>query len=168
MRNKKIIINGQEISYKVNEKGNMLSIEIDQNNFQFEIRGVIEQKIYFSMQDNSMVGAVVSKKDNSGEWVYIDGMVAEVDSSNLVNKSSSSHAKENDYRSPMPAKVFKVLVSPGEKISKGKGLLILEAMKMEHLIKAHEDGVVQKIYFSEGDQVGGGDVLIELKKDEKC
>ena len=64
---------------------------------------------------------------------------------------------------PMPGKVFKVLVKTGEAVVKGQTLLVLEAMKMEHAIKADKDGIVRKILFKEGDLVQGGMALAELE-----
>jgi biotin carboxyl carrier protein len=64
---------------------------------------------------------------------------------------------------PMPGKVFKVLVKTGEAVVKGQTLLVLEAMKMEHAIKADKDGKVRKILFKEGDLVQGGMALAELE-----
>lgn len=64
---------------------------------------------------------------------------------------------------PMPGKVFKVLVKTGEAVTKGQTLLVLEAMKMEHAIKADKDGKVRKILFKEGDLVQGGMALAELE-----
>lgn len=64
---------------------------------------------------------------------------------------------------PMPGKVFKVLVKTGDVVTKGQTLLVLEAMKMEHAIKADKDGKVRKILFKEGELVQGGMALAELE-----
>jgi biotin carboxyl carrier protein len=64
---------------------------------------------------------------------------------------------------PMPGKVFKVLVKTGDAVMKGQTLLVLEAMKMEHAIKADKDGKVRRILFKEGDLVQGGMALAELE-----
>jgi 3-methylcrotonyl-CoA carboxylase alpha subunit len=53
-----------------------------------------------------------------------------------------------------------VLVSSGEKVSKNQPLVIMEAMKMEHTIKAPSDGLVDEVFFSAGDMVDGGAELL--------
>ncbi|MBW2451604.1 MAG: biotin/lipoyl-binding protein, partial [Deltaproteobacteria bacterium] len=53
--------------------------------------------------------------------------------------------------------------SVGEKVSAGDTLLTTEAMKMETNVKSKVDGVVAEIRFSEGDQVGQGDLLVILE-----
>lgn len=63
---------------------------------------------------------------------------------------------------PMPAKVIKVLVKDGEVIKQDQPLLILEAMKMEHVIRATKDGKVEQVFCEEGDFVTDGFVVIEL------
>ena len=54
---------------------------------------------------------------------------------------------------PMPGKVVKLLVSVGQSVSAGDTLVVLEAMKMEHAVKAPTDGVVERLPVSEGEQV---------------
>lgn len=56
--------------------------------------------------------------------------------------------------SPMPGKVGKLLVKSGDKVTKGQSVMVLEAMKMEHPIKAARDGVIT-FTVNEGDMVGG-------------
>jgi acetyl/propionyl-CoA carboxylase alpha subunit len=54
---------------------------------------------------------------------------------------------------PMPGKVVKVLVAAGEPVVAGAPLVVLEAMKMEHTVRAHDAGVVSAIHVAVGDQV---------------
>jgi acetyl-CoA carboxylase biotin carboxylase subunit len=54
---------------------------------------------------------------------------------------------------PMPGKVVKVLVAMGEEVTPGAPLVVLEAMKMEHTVRAHDGGVVRAIHVAVGDQV---------------
>ncbi|MBL8111557.1 MAG: hypothetical protein JNK60_01625 [Acidobacteria bacterium] len=63
----------------------------------------------------------------------------------------------------MPGKVTKIFVTPGAAVLKGAPLLVLEAMKMEHQIRAPKDGTVSRIHPSAGQMVGLGDVLVELE-----
>ena len=61
---------------------------------------------------------------------------------------------------PMPGKVVDLKVKKGSKVKSGETLVILEAMKMEHSIKASEDGVIADIFVKENDQVENGAVLM--------
>ena len=60
---------------------------------------------------------------------------------------------------PMPGKVVKVLVAEGDAVTAGQTLLLLEAMKMEHAVKAPADGTVTRLAVAAGDQVDTGTLL---------
>jgi 3-methylcrotonyl-CoA carboxylase alpha subunit len=64
---------------------------------------------------------------------------------------------------PMPGKVIALLAEPGKRVEKGAGLLVLEAMKMEHTIKAPRAGVVKAFPFAPGEQVSEGVELVEFE-----
>ncbi|HEX9241793.1 MAG TPA: biotin/lipoyl-containing protein, partial [Anaeromyxobacter sp.] len=64
---------------------------------------------------------------------------------------------------PMPGKIIALLAAPGTRVLPGAPLLVLEAMKMEHTIKAPRAGVVKAFHFEAGDQVSEGAELVELE-----
>ncbi|MGK2925598.1 MAG: acetyl-CoA carboxylase biotin carboxylase subunit [Lysobacterales bacterium] len=66
------------------------------------------------------------------------------------------------FLAPMPGVIVKLLVEPGATVEQGQPLLIMEAMKMEHRVCAPSDGAVKSFYFEAGDQVAGGDELLEF------
>ncbi|HEU0175523.1 MAG TPA: acetyl-CoA carboxylase biotin carboxylase subunit [Blastocatellia bacterium] len=76
-----------------------------------------------------------------------------------AGQSASEQASAN---SPMPGKILKVLVETGQGVSAGDPLIILEAMKMEHTMRAALDGVVQSILVSDGEIVGPGQLLVQI------
>lgn len=60
---------------------------------------------------------------------------------------------------PMPGKVIRLLVKPGDKVEAGQGLLVVEAMKMQNEVKSPKTGTVEKLQAKEGQAVNAGDVL---------
>jgi len=66
---------------------------------------------------------------------------------------------------PMPGLVKVVFAEAGEKVAKDQPLLILEAMKMEHTLKAPRDGTVGDLLVEEGEQVTDGTILLALKEE---
>ncbi|MGR3344158.1 MAG: ATP-binding protein [Paracoccaceae bacterium] len=66
---------------------------------------------------------------------------------------------------PMPGNVKAVFAKPGQKVAAGDRLAILEAMKMEHTLAAHRDGIVDEVLVEVGAQVQAGSALITLVKD---
>lgn len=75
----------------------------------------------------------------------------------------AANKKLEPIKAPMPGMVLKVLVTPGQRIEKGDGILILEAMKMENVLKAPAAATVKGIRIQERTAVGKGDVLIDLE-----
>jgi biotin carboxyl carrier protein len=70
--------------------------------------------------------------------------------------------KIEPVKAPMPGMVLKVLVTPGQVVNAGDGLVILEAMKMENVLKAGASATVKAIKVNERTAVEKGAVLIEL------
>jgi biotin carboxyl carrier protein len=76
--------------------------------------------------------------------------------------SNTSEQKINHIKAPMPGLVLRILVEPGQTIAKGDPLLVLEAMKMENLIKSPGDAVVASVKARLGEAVEKNQVLIEF------
>lgn len=66
-------------------------------------------------------------------------------------------------RSPMPGRVMSILVRPGDTVSAGDEVCVVEAMKMEQSIQAHRDGVVKTVFVQPLDSVSANDPLVELE-----
>jgi biotin carboxyl carrier protein len=66
-------------------------------------------------------------------------------------------------KSVMPGVVVQILVQPGEAVTKGQALLVLEAMKMQNEIAAPADGVVKQVHVAEREAVGSGTKLVTLQ-----
>ncbi len=64
--------------------------------------------------------------------------------------------------SPMPGLVVSIDVKPGQEVKEGEGVAVVEAMKMQNIIRAERDGVVSKVHFAAGASVAADEVLIEL------
>jgi biotin carboxyl carrier protein len=60
---------------------------------------------------------------------------------------------------PMPGKIIRVLVQPGEKVEAGQGLIVVEAMKMQNEIRSPKSGTVERLLVKEGQPVNAGEVL---------
>jgi biotin carboxyl carrier protein len=60
---------------------------------------------------------------------------------------------------PMPGKVVRLLVKEGDRVEAGRGLLVVEAMKMQNEIRSPKSGVVERVLAKEGQPVNAGDVL---------
>ncbi|MEZ4984576.1 MAG: acetyl-CoA carboxylase biotin carboxyl carrier protein subunit [Saprospiraceae bacterium] len=68
-----------------------------------------------------------------------------------------------NINAPMPGLVLKIMVEPGQAVEPGQTLLILEAMKMENVIKAVASGVVETVKVSQGAAVEKGQLLVQME-----
>ena len=72
------------------------------------------------------------------------------------------HSGPHRLSAPMPGKIVKVLVSPGDVVEEGCGLVVMEAMKMENELKAARAGIIQEIKVKEGQAVDMGALLLVI------
>ena len=86
-----------------------------------------------------------------------DALVKKMGLSAVVNKKMAS------IKAPMPGLVLDIQVEVGQNIEKGTPLLILEAMKMENVLKAEGEGIVKSIEIKKGAAVDKGQLLIEME-----
>ena len=78
--------------------------------------------------------------------------------------SRSAHrAVSGALEAPMPGRVIVVRVEPGQAVTKGQEVLVVEAMKMENVLRAPRDGTVKSVAARPGDMVSPGVVLVELE-----
>ena len=76
---------------------------------------------------------------------------------------SGAPVDDDILRSPMPGRVMSVMVRPGDAVSAGDEVCVVEAMKMEQSIMAHRDGVVKTVFVQPLDSVNANDPLVELE-----
>ena len=79
---------------------------------------------------------------------------------------ASSHATGDTVLAPMPGLVASVAVAAGEVVNAGDRLAVLEAMKMEHVLRAPRDGTVEQVAVAAGDQVTAGALIVALAPQE--
>ncbi|EMR04069.1 biotin/lipoyl-containing protein [Cesiribacter andamanensis] len=79
-----------------------------------------------------------------------------------LGMSDLASNKINQVKAPMPGLILDIKVSPGDTVKKGDPLLILEAMKMENVLKSPGDGQVQSILVKKGESVEKNQILIQF------
>jgi biotin carboxyl carrier protein len=98
-----------------------------------------------------------------GVWVTIGGrrLRVELEDPRRASRKSSGRRTEGPLQvtAPMPGKIVRLLVAPGDEVTAGQGLVVMEAMKMQNELKAARPGRVVAIPVHEGDTVGAGAVL---------
>jgi biotin carboxyl carrier protein len=79
-----------------------------------------------------------------------------------MGMNNGSAGKVNSVKAPMPGLIIDLRVKEGDKVMPGDALLILEAMKMENMIKAAAESIVKSVKVKKGDSVEKNQVLIEF------
>lgn len=101
-----------------------------------------------------------------GEISQIQPQGQSVHAVQAVTESTTPTASHGEIRlemsAPLSGNIFKVHVSPGDRVCEGDVVIILEAMKMETEIRAQGDGIIAKIWVKEGDSVSVGSQLLAL------
>ncbi|MDE0993262.1 MAG: acetyl-CoA carboxylase biotin carboxylase subunit [Rhodospirillales bacterium] len=80
-----------------------------------------------------------------------------------LDAAGSNDTQGNPFAAPMPGKITVVNVADGDQVEVGDVLVVLEAMKMEHSIRAPRDGLIATVHVSIGDQVDDGTDVLEME-----
>lgn len=83
-----------------------------------------------------------------------------------MGMTAGVETQEKHVESPMPGKILQVMVSPGAEVSEGDSLLVLEAMKMENVIRAPRAGIIEEVQARVGEAVEKAAVLVTYEMNE--
>lgn len=111
-----------------------------------------------------LIKSVITEGEKE-KFVFVEGEVFRVRPVELTGMKKTKK-KGGDLSSPISGKVVSVKVKNGDSVKKGDVLMVIEAMKMEYLIRAPFDGKVEKVNFKEKDQIEIGQNTVELTKKE--
>lgn len=101
-----------------------------------------------------------------GDSLYLqwDGELRRVQTYDPISAVEASNSHQGGLTAPMNGSIVRVLVEAGQSVEAGAQLVVLEAMKMEHSIRAPHAGVIKALYCQEGEMVGEGSALVELEE----
>lgn len=152
-----------------------LEIRRDGDAWRFQLDGSAERRaevsesepaVYSVLLDGRSYDAHVEESED-GLVVTIAGERFEIgvrDPRRWSRKSGGLGAEgRHNVTAPMPGKVVRVLVAPGDTVTAGQGLLVVEAMKMQNEMKAVRPGTVVSITAQEGATVAPGEVLATIE-----
>jgi len=144
------VINGKKVeiaSYRLGESRSLLLIDDHAHEVDVRSNGYDNRKVVF-MKGMEIPARI--ENYNLAQLRKTAGMSSETD--------VAKHLK-----AAMPGMVIEVKIKPGDKVTKGQPLLVLEAMKMENIIKAQWETTVKAVHVSGGMSVEKGDKLLEFE-----
>lgn len=153
-------------NFEVNRKGDTLLV--NDSTIKADIKQ-LNQLLYHIINENGSYNAEVISFDREAKTAEIKvnnniyTIAAKDQFDVLLDKMGLSNlmtAKVSEIKAPMPGLVLMVLVEEGAEVKKGDNLFVLEAMKMENIIKAPADVTVKTIKIKPGDKVEKGQILI--------
>lgn len=158
-------------------KGGLLHVELDGRTHRVDARRVSDSIVSMLVQldgaaapARSLDAAFAARGTNGDVDVHIDGRAIAVQirpagafGRQKKGAAGASGAGPQRVIAPMPGKVVRVLVKPGDEVTARQGLAVVEAMKMENELRAARDGRVRDVAVKEGQSVDAGTVLLTVE-----
>lgn len=145
-------------------------LKIDGVELQIDVKDLANGYVHLLLDNKSYkVELVEEDRAEKTSVIKVNGTlykVAIADQYDLLLKQlgfdNSRSNKMMEIKAPMPGLVLNVVVEEGQEVNKGDNLLVLEAMKMENIIKSPSSGTVKKIKINKGDKVEKNEILIQF------
>jgi len=145
------IVNGKEIKLDALSSGDyLLHIIHNFNSYRILKEGENSEDKTYKLRINGKRSEVTIKTSK-------DMIMEKMGLNNL------SGSKILEVKAPMPGLVLKLIVNVGTEVKKGENLMVLEAMKMENMIKAPCDGIVDEIFIKPGQAVDKNQLMLRFK-----
>jgi biotin carboxyl carrier protein len=155
-------IDGRETTLDVREDGAQREFRLGSGELRRAYVVEIEPGLFSILLDGrSYEARVESMPDGVGVVIRGRRMRVELEDPRRASRRSGGRRTDGPLQvaAPMPGKIVRLLVAPGDEVTAGQGLVVMEAMKMQNELKAARPGRVVSIPVHEGDTVSAGDVL---------
>ena len=163
-----VLHDGEETPVEIEEHGHLFRISVGDQTFDVDSAGT--NGVVRSLLIEGRQFEVSVRRKGPGQYsVRHMGSIDEVEVLDpltyLAGQGSlrQKAAGPQQIKAYMPGRVVELLVSEGDSVEAGQGLVVLEAMKMENEIQAEHAAVVGRVFVSPGQAVEGGDPLFELE-----
>ena len=168
VRDMKVIIDSNEYLVEfVHRLGNHFHFRYKGQDYKIQLVRKEKGRMELILNDNHFIVFASTDKKNKTRITF-DGITYSCERKDILTEQEvfslagySSSTMDARIVSPMPGKVVKVKVAPGDTVKKGDLLLVVEAMKMENNIIATKEGTVERVMIKPGDMV---DPAMELVK----
>ncbi len=159
-------IGGQTHSIEIKRDGSRLTATVDGRAIDAEVSEP-ESGVFLFKLDGRIIETYVGPFADSRSIVSVGGRDLEVTITDPKRLRGSASGGAHDHghaeiKTAMPGKVVRILRKVGDHVTKGEGVIVVEAMKMQNEMKSPRDGTIGEVRVTEGDTVGAGDVLVVI------
>jgi biotin carboxyl carrier protein len=155
-------VNGRRYAVKVTRRDGSVLVSVDGREREVDVKEIGDVL--------SLVIGTRSYEVTAGETtVHVDGMPIEVTvvparpSWGRTSAAQTGAEGPQQVAAPMPGKIVKLLVKPGERVEPRQGLVVVEAMKMENELRSPKTGRVKDVAVMAGASVEAGRVLVVIE-----
>ncbi len=168
-RRRAIWLSGEELQADVAHEGDAITVLFeDGNSHSLSSKWIPGMPVWFGTLDRAPIAVHVRMIPNGFELAYrgieVKAFVyteREARYARLMPAKKLSDS-EKSVRCPMPGLVVSVAVAEGQEVKAGETLVVVEAMKMENILRAERDGTIKKIRVKQGDSVAVDAVIMEF------
>ncbi len=153
-------------NYKIEKKADKVLINGEEANADIQQLNAVSYHIIYNLQSYNVEVVSFDKEAKTAE-IKVNGTIYALSAKDQfdilleqLGMSALNTAKVSEIKAPMPGLVLKLFVNEGDEVKKGDNLFILEAMKMENIIKSPADVTVKAVKMKPGDKVEKGQVLM--------
>ena len=138
---------------------------------EYDVQEIAENTYHLIREGKNYTVEVISfDQDDKSMKLRVNGVTKHVQIKEsvdlLVEKNKvlrGGDTKANKIKSPMPGLVLEVNIKLEQEVKKDDTILILEAMKMENILKSPKDGIIKRILCEQGQSVDKNQLLVELE-----
>jgi biotin carboxyl carrier protein len=147
----------------IERRDDQFFIIYDNNEYTVSAEELKPGQLKISLGDR-VIKSIISEGKES-KYVFIEGNIFRVKQVELTGRKKE-HKKDPTLTSPISGTIVSIKVKQKDKVKKGDVIMIIEAMKMEYLIRAPYNGVISKINYKEKDQIEIGEITAEITVEE--
>ncbi len=150
---------------QVGENGETFVLAMDDRELSCSARRIDDHRLELIVDGNKSLVSLA--RDKNGVWIAHDGAVRFVENAESRSRRGRVTAEGPREVTPAtPANVVRVLASVGDRVTKGQGLVVVSAMKMESTLNAPYDGTITAINCEAGALVKPGEILVEIEPEK--
>ncbi|GAA0786198.1 acetyl/propionyl/methylcrotonyl-CoA carboxylase subunit alpha [Roseibium denhamense] len=158
-------IRGDRMDVEVQALGNRrFSVHLENGIKNYTLLEAAQGRYIYESDGHRASAVVIEGKSNL--TVFLNGNAYVIGLPDMLSADDETAGAGDQLIAPMPGLVKVLSAQAGDKVSKDQPLVILEAMKMEHTLKAPRDGVLGEVLVREGDQVTDGTILLALAAED--